>query len=301
MTIRKLQPKAADEAPLAVVELVPSDEYGQTELTFGNLATAIEVLVTTIRQDEAAKVKAARVIDAIDRQQLYREAGVATMKDFYPMLLSQTEAIGWKSATSLKRYLAWYRLYIRGLELNSGEAIKAVSHLHNLKVLAEVKADELVESPDKEGKLGSVQFEDVARLVVALVNLPSKEQQATGLDEAATNALLLDAGLSSAQATYKELMGRDVVLPVGGWSLADTQEVIDRVRGAAEDETDEKLIRIWLCEHTFDGRVFAKELQFWFGGELKETFPIEKDYSSDEFKKLSKGDKVAFEGEEGEE
>lgn len=299
MAIRKLQPKAAEEAPLAVVELVPSDEHGQVELTFPNLATAIEALVGTIRSDEAAKVKMARIIDAIDRQQLYREAGVDTMKAFYPLLLTETEKVGWKSSTSIKRYLAWYRLYIRGLELNSGEAIKAVSHLHNLKVLAEVKADELVENPDKDGKLGSVQFEDVARLVVALVNLPSKEQQATGLDEVQTAELT--AGLEKARETYKELMGREVVLPVGGWSLADTQEIIDRVRGAAEEEETEKLVRIWLCEHTFDGRVFSKELQFWFGGELKETFPIEKDYSSDEFKKLSKGDKVAFEGEEVEE
>ena len=289
------QTKNAAEAELTVVELVPSDEHGQLELSFPNLATAIEALIGTLRSDEAAKVKMARIIDAIDRQQLYKEAGITSMAAFFPLLLAETEKVGWKSSTSIKRYLAWYRIYIRSLSLDSGAAIRAVSHLHNLKVLAEVRADELVEHPVKGGKLGARQFEDVARLIVALVNLPSKEQQSSGLDAKATSDLLSSAGLVCVQ-TYKELMGRDVILPVGGWSLSDTQEIIDRVRGGSGEGSEEKLIRVWLCD-SFDGRVYARELQFWVGGELKERFVIEKDYSPEEFKKLSKGDKVVC-GEE---
>lgn len=293
------KPASSDIEIAPGVSIVGSDDFGPTALSFPNLATAIEALVGTIRSDEAAKVKMARIIDAIERQELYREAGVDTMKAFFPMLLAQTEAIGWKSATSIKRYLAWFRLYILELGLDSKEAIRAVSHLHNLKVLADVKNGELVADTEKDGKLGAAEFEAVVRFVTRMVTGPTKEQQTSGLDEVATAALTID--YPEGRDAYVKIVGRVPVLPAGGWSLADTQEIIDCLRAAEEDETTAKVERIWRCERTANNLAFVVSLDFVVGETIVESFPIEKAYSQDELKRLSKGDTVVFDGEEGEE
>lgn len=302
MAIKAVKPKndSADIEIAPGVAIIGTDDYGPTSLSFPNLATAIEALVGTIRSDEAAKVKMARIIDAIERQELYREAGVDTMKAFFPMLLQQTEAIGWKSATSIKRYLAWFRLYIMELGLESKDAIRAVSHLHNLKVLAEVKSGALVDDTEKPGKLGAAEFEAIVRLVTHLVNAPTKAQQASGLDGLETAKLTVD--LPEGRDAYIKIVGRPLVLPAGGWSLADTQEIIDKLRAEEEeDESDGKIARVWRCERTANNLAFVVSLEFVVGETVVESFPIEKAYSQDELKRLSKGDTVVFDGEEGEE
>ncbi len=146
------------------IELLTGE--GVADLSFPNLEAAIKALVAAVQNSEHARLKMARIVDAIDRQELYREAGVQDMKSFFPILLQQTSAIGWKSETSIKRYLAFYRLYIRQLQLNPDAAIRAVSHLHNLYKLAHLdrKTGELT-NPDKEGKLEPERVRGCGRLV----------------------------------------------------------------------------------------------------------------------------------------
>lgn len=277
---------------------------GVTNLSFPNLATAIKALVETVQSSEHARLKMARIVDAIDRQQLYREAGVEDMKSFFPILLQQTAAVGWKSETSIKRYLAFYRLYILQLQLNPEAAIRAVSHLHNLYKLAHIdrKTGEL-SNPDKAGKLEPEQFEDVARLVIWLVSAPSKEQVLSGVSAEELLPLLEDAGLGSAARTYKELVGTDVELPQRGWQLADTQAIIDAVTATDEEDEDEgaKVEQVFVGYETFDGGIHVQRIE-WRGesSTVLETIEVEKTYPTAMFKKLKGRAKAEIQGKDGE-
>lgn len=279
---------------------------GATEdLTFSNLADAIRALVETVQQDEHSRLKMARIVDAIDRQQLYREAGVETMKAFFPVLLQQTASVGWKSETSIKRYLAFFRLYIQQLSLDPSKAIRSVSHLHNLYKLAHLdrKTGELTD-PDKAGKLDPVQFEDVAQLVTWLVSSPTKEQVLAGVNAETLRPVLDDLGLGKAADTYKELVGTEVEIPQRGWTLSHTQAIIDAV-AAAEEEGDEdeaaKLTQFFVGHETFDGGVHVERIEWRSAdGTVAETVEVEKSYTSVMFKLLRGKAKAEIAGQDGE-
>src|SRR5262245_40120162 len=68
---------------------------GAANISFANLPTAINRLVNLLKDAEDRKLAAARVVIAIERQELYREANCETMNDFYPILLDQLEGVGW--------------------------------------------------------------------------------------------------------------------------------------------------------------------------------------------------------------
>ena len=60
------------------------------------------------------------------------------MQAYMPKLIELCNEVSWKSGSSIKHSLTWYRLYILGLEYDPDEALKAVSHLGILARLADV-------------------------------------------------------------------------------------------------------------------------------------------------------------------
>lgn len=272
------------------------------DATYENLATAVSALVAAIRADEHNKLTAARIVDTIDRQELYREAGVDTFRAFLPALLEQTAAVGWKSATSIKRYLAWYRLYIRELGFEPREAVNAVSHLHQLYVLANIdrKSGELAFS-DKDGKLDPARFEDVVRLVLWAVAGTTREQQVAGLHHDDVEKVLATAPHATHMLqTFRELMGRRFALPARGWTLADTQGIIDRVRAPAEVEEEKaaRCQRVWVGHVPFSGAVYVSRLEFRHGEVVLDTLPVEREYAEEHFTVLRGKDAVEIANKE---
>lgn len=285
----------AEPQPIELSEGVVLFEQAE-HLSFPNLGSAITELVKELRADEKSKLAMARIVDAIERQELYRETGVETMAAFFPQLLERTASVGWKSATSIKRYLGWYRLYLLGLQLPEEMAIRATSHLHTLYRLAHIdrKTGELSQS-EKQDKLSPVQFEDITRLVAFLVDAKPMRLRA-GLKEGVSAEVVAEVlaanGLNSAAQTYKELMGTDVALPPGGWTVSCTEAIVAKVIGATEDEPKEKLTQVWIGYETFDGSVFIEYIEYRDGTGVVDTIKVGRTYSTDIFAKLSSGDKV---------
>lgn len=260
-------------------------------LSFANLQEAISALVGELRTNEASKLDMARIVDAIDRQQLFLEAGCTSMKAFFPLLLERTASVGWKSATSIKRYLAFYRLYVLQLNFAPTTAIKAASHLHTLYRLAALdrKSGELVD-PETEGKLNPVEFEDICRLVAYLVELPDPALRAKVAEGVSAEDLLPFLGearlLPSAQA-YIDIMGIAVALPAKGWNVTHTEAIVAKVASKAEDEPSEALVQVFVGYETFDGSIFVERIDYRNeSGEAVEAIPVKKTYSKARFAQL---------------
>src|SRR5262249_51226150 len=150
-------------------------------------------LVNLLKDAEDRKLAAARVVIAIERQELYREANCETMNDFYPILLDQLEGVGWGAKRTVQAWVAFVKLFLDQLEGSEAQAMKANSHLHTLYVLANVdrKSGELKDAEEKPGKVDESDFKALTNVVTALVALPTVEQKRAGLDAAATRELLL--------------------------------------------------------------------------------------------------------------
>ena len=322
---------AATEEPTREQVLIRVD--GRTDvvsdaMNFNDLQLALKELMETLRQGERFRVRGARILDAIERQELYRQVGFESMKAFFPYLIEQMENFGWKSGTSIKRYLAWYRLYLKQLQLDADAAVASVSHLHNLYVLAHLdrKTGEL-DSPEKPGKLEPEVFEDITRLVTTLVGGLTPEgvtqalgsdtieqlRQGAGLPEGMSPVKVINkVGLSPEDTrkllgsehlaqTYQSLMGEEVRLPEGGWQLADTQRIIDRVRKEEEEEDEEKLTQVWCGYETADEAVFIERIEFRnTEGALFDTIAVQKTYSTARLKKLVGKNKTEIAGQDGE-
>ncbi len=331
--IKAMTPRQEAPEDIEVITAEDGTTVITGDITFPNLAAAVSELIKTLRSDENNKVRAARIVDAIDRQELYKEAGMESFKAFFPMLLEQTQAVGWKSATSIKRYLGWYRLYLRALQLEPNAAIGAVSHLHTLYKLAHIdrKTGDLTDPDDSAGKLNPVAFEDIVRLITTLVGgfsdtvltevlgaqtiedlriaaaLPEGMAAGavvvrTGLTPEQTSDVLTDMGMSTQAATYAELMGEPVVLPARGWTLAQTEAVIAKVQGEAEDESDEtvKVQKVWIGYSTFEGSVYIERIEFLKGETKLDELSVEKQYATAHFELIRGGDAAEIAGQDGE-
>jgi hypothetical protein len=314
-------------APVGSTSVVINDTTAvyNFNATYPNLATAVGELVKLVSAGEGGKLNMAAVVDAIDRQQLYREVGCANFSEFFPTLLAQTESVGWKSAGSIKRYLAFFRTYIRELDIGPKRAIGAVSHLHILYRLANVdRKTQTLSEEEKAGKLEAEAFAQIAELVAFLVAAEPKALRdairGEGLSGEPLKEVLHTAVLSRARETYEEIMGTELTFPKGGWKVSDTQAIVDAVIGADEEEekdtqaivdavigADEeeekdKVVRVWVGKlQTMDGTVYVERLSFRTSdGTEIEHFLVDSTYSSDMYKKLKGSDKDEIEGDEDE-
>lgn len=276
------------------------------ELTFNDLGEAIAALRQEAKNDESARLRAARIVRAIERQELYKQfPGITSMKAFFPILIEQLAQF-WKSATSLKRYLAILKIYVEQLQFEAAAVVDAVSHLDLLRVLVEVDraTGELVIEPDKDGKLGSPQFEDVARLVTFLVTGLEPEIEVEGLGADEMGEVLAAKKLEAAAQTYRELVGAPLSLPAGGWTLANTKAIVAAVRGESGEDEDAsspaKVERWWVGHENFDGLIDIEEIQFLQDGEVIDQIPVGKVYTQEQLKARAGKDKLKIAGLNGE-
>lgn len=267
------------------IELLVAEEA--QDVSFSGLSEAVRTLVSTIRDGENARLRAARIVDAIDRQKLYREANCATMKDFMPTLLECVENLGFGSVGSIKRYLTFYRLYIREMNLNPDVAMKSVSHLHALSRIAALdrKTGGLL-VPEKEGKLPPEQFEDIVHLVCWLVVAPTKAQATRGMCYEELLPLLTKDGLATQAATFKEVAGYEVELPEGGWTLEDTRYIISTV--TQDENVEENKLRQWYMGYMqYDDSVYLERIEWRDAmNEVQAKVPVGFTFSKDVFSKM---------------
>lgn len=283
---------------------------------FPNLPTAIAELVKALKNFEGSKLRMAEILYEIETKKLYLEAPAKSMKAYFPVLQEETEKIGWGSVTTLKRYLAWYKLYVKALGLDPKQALNAVSHLFALKDLADLdrKTGELKEDV-KPGKLSALPFEEIARLVAFLVNVPApalrgRLLEGEGADHETVVEALDEAMLAKAAEVYKEVVGEDVVLPAGGWSLQDTQRIVNAVKaqaGTSEEgddttavETVEACSRVWVGYATFDGAIHVEKLEFRRGEVVLDSIEVDKTYTTAQFAILHGNDAAELAGVDGE-
>src|SRR4051812_647299 len=205
---------------------------GVANVSFANLPTAISRLVGLLKDAEDTKLAAARVVIAIENQELYRQANVETMGEFYPILLSQLEGVGWGAKRTVQAWVSFVKLFLDQLGVNEAQAMKANSHLHTLYVLANVdrKSGELKDAEEKPGKVDSHDFEALTNVITGLVALPTVEQKKAGLDADATAAMLAAQVPASDLRVFKELVGTAPVLPLNGWTVKETEAVVDAAK-----------------------------------------------------------------------
>lgn len=217
---------------------------GVAEVSFANLPTAISRLVNLLKDAEDRKLAAARVVIAIERQELFRQANVETMGEFYPILLAQLEGVGWGAKRTVQAWVSFVKLFLDQLGVNEAQAMKANSHLHTMYVLANVdrKTGELKDAEEKPGKIDSHDFEAITNVITALVALPSVEQKKAGLDEDATEAMLASQVPASDLQTYKALVGQKPVLPLNGWTVKDTEDVVALLK---KKPAEVKVRQVW--------------------------------------------------------
>jgi hypothetical protein len=263
------------------------------DVSFANLGTAVKRLVDLLKEGDSLKLSAARVVQAISRQELYREAGVETMAAFYPLLLAQTASVGWQAERTVKMWLAFTNLYLDVLKLDEAKAMKANSHLHSLYALAAVdrKSGELADATEKPGKLGAGDFEAIVLVITGLVTAPKGADKQTGLDATQTYGLLVNAGVSADHLkTYEEKVGGAPYLPVSGWTVADTRAVIDLLKGKDEPV---KVSQVWEVERLDEETVWLSAIYWTVDGvEIDRVSRSGTQYPLATFKAISKGDKV---------
>lgn len=289
--------------PNAELRLLPSSDEGAVAVggavvltsprpRYQNLQSAVEDLVAVFAQGENLKIRAARIVQAIRDQQLYRELGFESFKDYLPALLSVTAGIGWTAERTLKAYLQFVDVYLDQLHFDEQEATGAVTHLQLLTKLVERDSDGLLKLyPEKVGKVGAAEFEAVSRVISWLVNKPSAEITTTGADEGAIGAALVEAGLATELQVFQNVAGFYPSLPVGGWQVADTKALIDRV---AKKERPQKAQRVWNVQRLGDDRIRLVSLWVLIDGVLLLEHPLgsDRELSQQELEALTAGDKV---------
>lgn len=285
--------------PELVVEHAPGQAVVAAEdvpATYPNLDTAVQALADTIGQDERLKVRAAKIVQRIRDQELYREAGFDSFSAYLPVLLEQVKGIGWSAERTVRNYLAFADVYLDQLELDGGEALASATHLFALLRLADRdrKSGELKDESEKEGKLGALPFEAVTKVVNWMVNLPAGDTR-LGLDEAEVTQGLIDADLEFELATYRKLTGRVPTVPAGGWTVEDTRALVELLQGKEEKQ---KVSRLWVAASSGDEVVLAT-LELYKGDFLINELPLGgKVMLREEFDEMVGSDKVRFTNEE---
>lgn len=282
----ELEPELVEVAP--GVAIVTDD----VPATFPNLQTAERALTEVIGQDERLKVRAAKIVQRIRDQELYREEGYSSFSAYLPVLLERVKGIGWSAERTVRNYLALVDVYLDQLELDSNQALVSVTHLFTLLRLADRdrKSGELKDETEKEGKLGAVQFEAVTRVVNWMVNLPADETR-QGLDEDEVTEGLINAGLEFELATFRKVTGRVPTVPAGGWTVGDTKEIVEQLQGKEEQP---RLSRLWVAASSGEEVVLAS-LELYRGDFLLNELPLGgKVMMREEFDELVGSDKVRW-------
>ena len=267
---------------------------------FVSLKEAVGFLVDLLRETEDKKLAAARVVQAIERQELYREAGCNSMKEFYPYLLEQTAAVGWNAERTVRNWVAFAGLYLDRMGLNERDALKANSHLHALYTLADIdrKTGELRFDTDNEKKVDGYTFRAIAEIVTALVARATPEQKSDGRDAEATRNFLLSSGIFERQLeVFEEAAGYAPFIPENGWAVAQTRQLIEDIRG--EEEKAPKAKQIWYLSFQDEDRVEVERIAWEIDGEETRSVAWNTYLDREEFDAMSKGDKV-IDGSEGE-
>jgi hypothetical protein len=308
MSIIALRTATPDDEQVEVVGVTSQGHavLAGEHISFASLEDAINALKQTIAEDESNKLKMARIVRAIEAQQLYLQIpGCLSFKAFLPMLLERTASVGWKSATTIKRYLAFVKLYLEQLDFDADQAIRTVSHLFELQRIVSLdrKTGSLAE-PKKDDKLGPVAFEDVARLVIQMVTGFTRDQMVSGLDEAQTAEVLAAAGMTAQAGTYHEIMGEDIKMPPKGWSVTDTQRIVEKLAGKEEADDDDAEVdevhRVWVGYVEFSGAVMVERIEFRRGEVKLNEIEVNKTFSSIEFEVLRGKDAKQIAGDDGE-
>lgn len=297
----------ADEA--AAVDVGPGVKVLTTKQPrFPNLDTAIASLVTHLEEGERLLLVIARDVQAIRDQELYKEVdGVENMAQFFPILLTRTAQVGWGSVRTLKAYMSFADIYLDTLQLPEDSAMGAVSHLQTLQVLGDWdrKEKELRLSTDKEGKLGSVRFEAVVKVITAMVNAPDDviDAEFDGADERRDQTVAYLRNIKIDQRdidAWEELLGAKPMIPAAGWTVAETKQAVKHIQGKKEVE---RAKQVWYVEKQDDEQVWVSALAWEVADVEKRRVPMNADepISRSLFEKMSKGDKVVdlSEGEKG--
>lgn len=297
----------ADEA--AAVDVGPGVKVLTTKQPrFPNLDTAIASLVTHLEEGERLLLVIARDVQAIRDQELYKEVdGVENMAQFFPILLTRTAQVGWGSVRTLKAYMSFADIYLDTLQLPEDSAMGAVSHLQTLQVLGDWdrKEKELRLSTDKEGKLGSVRFEAVVKVITSMVNAPDDviDAEFDGADERRdqTVSYLRNIGIDQRDIdAWTELLGAAPMIPAAGWTVAETKQAVKHIQGKKEVE---RAKQVWYVEKQDDKQVWVSALAWEVADVEKRRVPMNGDEPilRSLFEKMSKGDKVVdlSEGEKG--
>lgn len=260
--------------------------------TYPNLDTAVKALAETIGQDERLKLRAAKIVQRIRDQELYREQGFDSFSAYLPALLEQVKGLGWTAERTVRNYLAFADVYLDQLEMDGGEALTSATHLFTLLRLADRdrKSGELKDETEKEGKLGAVQFEAVAKVVNWMVNLPAGDTR-LGMDEAEVTEGLIEAGLEFELATFRKLTDRVPNVPAGGWTVEDTRELVERFQGKEEKP---KVSRLWVAASSGEEVVLAT-LELYRGDFLINELPLGgKVMTREEFDEMVGSEKVRW-------
>lgn len=260
---------------------------------YTSLGDAVQHLVSTLRETEDKKLVAARIVQTIERQELYREAGCNSMSEFYPLLLEQTASVGWNAERTVRAWVAFASLYLDKLKFDERTALKANSHLHTLYTLADVdrKSGELRTSTENEKKLDAIDFTTIAKVVTALAVVPSAADKENGRSEAETQELLLSASLTERQLErFTALVGYAPFIPEGGWAVSHTRTLIEAIRG--EEDKTPKAKQIWYLSFQDEDRVEVERIAWEINDEEIKSIDWHTLIERSEFDAMSKGDRV---------
>lgn len=256
--------------------------------------TVIDELKALVTTGETGKIRAAALLYRVQKEELYKPMGFATMAAFLPYLGQELEPLGWGSVSALKRALAWYKTYIKLLEIDERQALAASSHLYSLLRVAQVTRDGGYVEDDnvKVGKLTAIVFEDCARLVTWAVNLPNT-LVVNGLEGDRLTAELGKEGLIPAAESYKAIMGCSFNIKPKGWTLNDTNLLVDTVRDARVEDTS-PVRRVWYVQQVEDAIVKVRHIDFMKLDAVVSTLPIEAIVLADDLPKMVGKDTVEY-------
>lgn len=305
------------------------------EATYASLEAAVNTLVGFLGQREKLQLRAARVVQHIRDQELFKQVpGCETFEAYLPILKVETAQVGWKAERTIQQYMSFADVYLDVIGIPERIAMAATSHLNTLYSLADLdrkqpvllpalkaghkerRRPSLKDETEKHGKLKGEQFEDLAFLLSWLVTADWTDDQ---LDNGVSNELLVPlmletdnaamerntaegrndwAGRTVAAQTFQTLMGYGLGLPVGGWTVADTEAVVKKIKGK---EAKEKAVQHWYVEKMDTEFAWVERIDWELGGEVKHTEPWRgKQLGRELFEAMSAGDKVTdlSEGEE---
>jgi len=297
---------------------------------YATLGDAVKDILVALKDGERGRLTIVKAIDQISQLELYTQEGFGSMAAYMPKLFELCNEVSWKSASSVKHSLTWYRLYIKALEYDPNEALKAISHLGILARLADMnrKTNELAEDDNLEkAKLGRVKFDDLGRLVVRLVAgfsnnvifqvlgsvrldelqakvkapagaTPKQIIAASGLPREELFDLLDAVGLGASVDTYEGVTGKELVLPAGRWLTAHTQEIVDALVKKEEEADD--TVQVYIGYEPFGGGVVVERIEYRNAeGIVLVTIQVGETLTSEMFKRISKGAVTEIAGEEG--